>query len=221
MQHAKVGLAGGQHRNGRAAQGESLGLPTRVGKGTETEQGGGGEEPSAGVHPTMIARVLISVGGKMRPMAELKDRLQSDLTASIKARDEMKSGTIRMVLAAITTEEVAGKEARELTDDDVVTVLGREAKKRKEAAEAYDDAGRAELADKERAELVIIEAYLPEQMSEDEVRAIVEAAVAEVAASGAEGGKAMGAVMKIVQPQVKGRADGSQVAALVKSALGM
>ena len=169
----------------------------------------------------MIARVLISVGGKMRPMAELKDRLQSDLTASIKARDEMKSGTIRMVLAAITTEEVSGKEARQLTDDDVITVLGREAKKRKEAAEAYDDAGRPELADKERAELVIIEAYLPAQMSEDEVRAIVEAAVAEVAASGAEGGKAMGAVMKIVQPQVKGRADGSQVAALVKSALSM
>ena len=168
----------------------------------------------------MIARVLISVGGKMRPMAELKDRLQSDLTASIKARDEVKSGTIRMVLAAITTEEVSGKEARQLTDDDVVTVLGREAKKRKEAAEAYDGASRPELADKERAELAIIEAYLPEQMSEDEVRAIVEAAVAKVAASGAEGGKAMGAVMKIVQPKVKGRADGGQVAALVKSVLG-
>ena len=169
----------------------------------------------------MIARVSIPAGGKMRRMAELKDRLQSDLTASIKARDEVKSGTIRMVLAAITTEEVSGKEARQLTDDDVVTVLGREAKKRKEAAEAYDDASRPELADKERAELAIIEAYLPEQMSEDEVRAIIEAAVAEVAASGAEGGKAMGAVMKIVQPKVKGRADGGQVAALVKSALGM
>ena len=169
----------------------------------------------------MIARVSIPAGGKMRRMAELKDRLQSDLTASIKARDEVKSGTIRMVLAAITTEEVSGKEARQLTDDDVVTVLGREAKKRKEAAEAYDDASRPELADKERAELAIIEAYLPEQMSEDEVRAIIEAAVAEVAVSGAEGGKAMGAVMKIVQPKVKGRADGGQVAALVKSALGM
>ena len=168
----------------------------------------------------MIARVSIPAGGKMRRMAELKDRLQSDLTASIKARDEVKSGTIRMVLAAITTEEVSGKEARQLTDDDVVTVLGREAKKRKEAAEAYDGASRPELADKERAELAIIEAYLPEQMSEDEVRAIVEAAVAKVAASGAEGGKAMGAVMKIVQPKVKGRADGGQVAALVKSVLG-
>ena len=126
-----------------------------------------------------------------------------------------------MVLSAITTEEVSGKQARELTDDDVITVLGREAKKRREAAEAYDDAGRAELADKERAELVVIEGYLPEQMSDDELTAIIEAAVAEVAASGAEGGKAMGAVMKIVQPKVKGRADGGIVAAKVKSALGM
>jgi len=154
-------------------------------------------------------------------MAELKDRLQSDLTESIKARDEVRSGTIRMVLSAITNEEVSGKEARELTDDDVITVLGREAKKRREAAEAYDDAGRAELADKERAELVVIEGYLPEQMSDDELTAIVEAAISEVAATGAEGGRAMGAVMKIIQPKVKGRADGSVVAAKVKSALGM
>jgi uncharacterized protein YqeY len=154
-------------------------------------------------------------------MAELKDRLQSDLTESIKARDEVRSGTIRMVLSAITNEEVSGKEARELTDDDVITVLGREAKKRREAAEAYDDAGRAELADKERAELVVIEGYLPAQMSDEELTAIVEAAVSEVAAAGAEGGRAMGAVMKIVQPKVKGRADGSVVAAKVKSALGM
>lgn len=154
-------------------------------------------------------------------MAELKDRLQSELSESIKARDEVRSGTIRMVLSAITNEEVSGKEARELTDDDVITVLGREAKKRREAAEAYDDAGRAELADKERAELVVIEGYLPEQMSDEELTAIVEAAVSEVAATGAEGGRAMGAVMKIVQPKVKGRADGSIVAAKVKSALGM
>jgi len=154
-------------------------------------------------------------------MAELKDRLQSDLTESIKARDEVRSGTIRMVLSAITNEEVSGKEARELTDDDVITVLGREAKKRREAAEAYDDAGRAELADKERAELVVIEGYLPAQMSDEELTAIVEAAISEVAATGAEGGRAMGAVMKIIQPKVKGRADGSVVAAKVKSALGM
>ena len=154
-------------------------------------------------------------------MAELKDRLQSDLTESIKARDEMRSGTIRMVLAAITTEEVSGKEARELTDDDVITVLGREAKKRREAAQAYDEAGRVELADKERAELTVIDAYLPAQLSAQEVQAIVDAAVSEVSAEGLEGGRAMGAVMKIVQPKVKGRADGSQVAASVKAALGM
>jgi len=154
-------------------------------------------------------------------MAALKDQLQSNLSAAMKARDELRSGTIRMVLAAITTEEVSGKEARELSDDDVITVLGREAKKRREAAQAYDDANRADLAAKERAELTVIEEYLPEQMSDEELAAIVQAAVAEVAASGAEGGKAMGAVMKIVQPKVKGRADGTQVAALVKSALGM
>lgn len=154
-------------------------------------------------------------------MAELKDRLQSDLTDSIKARDDIRSGTIRMVLAAVSTEEVSGKQARELTDEDIVTVLGREAKKRREAAQAYDDAGRAELADKERAELAVIEGYLPAQMSEEEVRAIVDAAVTEVAAGGVEGGAAMGAVMKIVQPKVKGRADGAQVASMVKSALGL
>jgi uncharacterized protein YqeY len=154
-------------------------------------------------------------------MAALKDQLQSNLSAAMKARDELRSGTIRMVLAAITTEEVSGKEARELSDDDVITVLGREAKKRREAAQAYDDANRADLAAKERAELAVIEEYLPEQMSDEELAAIVQAAVVEVAASGAEGGKAMGAVMKIVQPKVKGRADGTQVAALVKSALGM
>jgi uncharacterized protein YqeY len=169
----------------------------------------------------MMARVSPASGGKMRSMAELKDRLQADLTASIKARDEVKSGTIRMVLAAVTTEEVSGKEARQLTDDDVLTVLGREAKKRREAAQAYDDAGRTDLADKERAELTVIDTYLPSQLSQEEVEAIVAAAVAEVAAQGMDGGKAMGAVMKIVQPKVKGRTDGSQVAALVKAALGM
>ena len=221
VQHAQIGLLRGKNSDACSAQGESFRFPACVDQGTEAERDGGGQEPPAGVHLTMMARPWSVVGGKMRTMAELKDNLQADLTASIKARDEVTSATIRMVLAAITTEEVSGKEARELTDDDVITVLGREAKKRREAAEAYDDAGRSELADKERAELTVIEAYLPEQMSEEEVRAIVDSAVAEVAASGAEGGKAMGAVMKIVQPKVKGKADGSAVAALVKSALGM
>ena len=154
-------------------------------------------------------------------MTSMKDRLQGDLTTAMKARDEVGSSTLRMVLTAITNEEVSGKTARVLTDEDVVTVLGREAKKRKEAAEAYDAANRPELAARERAELVVIEGYLPEQLGEDEVRAIVEAAVAEVAAGGATGGAAMGQIMKIVQPQVKGKADGGQVAAMVKSALGM
>jgi uncharacterized protein YqeY len=169
----------------------------------------------------MMARSSTAAGGKMRSMTELKDRLQSDLSESIKSRDEVRSGTIRMVLAAVSTEEVSGKQARELSDDEVLTVLGREAKKRREAAQAYEDAGRTELADKERAELTVIEAYLPVQLSPEDVQAIVDEAVAQVAADGLEGGKAMGAVMKIVQPKVKGRTDGSQVAAMVKSSLGI
>lgn len=154
-------------------------------------------------------------------MSALKDQIKSDLTTSMKARDEVTSATLRMVLTAITNEEVAGKEARELTDDDILTVLGREAKKRRESAEAYDAASRPELAERERAELDVIARYLPQPLSDDEVAAIVKAAVAEVASTGASGGAAMGAVMKIVQPQVKGRADGGAVAAMVKSALGM
>jgi uncharacterized protein YqeY len=151
------------------------------------------------------------------PMSALKDRLQADLTVAMKARDELSASTLRMVLAAITTEEVAGKSARELSDEDVITVLGREAKKRREAAEAYDDAQRPELASRERDELGVLQAYLPEQLSEEELADIVQRAVAE---SGASGPGGIGAVMKIVQPQVKGRADGAQVAALVRAALG-
>lgn len=153
-------------------------------------------------------------------MSALKDRLQGDLTTAIKGRDEVTAATIRMVLTAITTEEVAGKQARELDDEDVLTVLAREGKKRRESAEAYDAADRPELADRERAELAVIARYLPEQLSQDDVRAIVAAAVAEVTASGVTGGQAMGAVMKLVQPQVKGKADGGVVAGLVKVALG-
>ncbi len=154
-------------------------------------------------------------------MSALKDQLKSDLTTAIKARDEVTSATIRMALTAITNEEVAGKESRTLSDDDVLTVLGREAKKRRESAEAYDAAARPELADRERAELDVIARYLPQPLSDAEVEAIVAAAVAEVSASGATGGAAMGAVMKLVQPQVKGRADGGMVAGLVKASLGM
>lgn len=154
-------------------------------------------------------------------MSPLKEQLQADLTVSIKARDEVTSATLRMVLTAITNEEVAGKEARQLSDDDVITVLGREGKKRREAAEAYDSASRPELADRERAELEVISRYLPQPLSDDEVQAIIDAAVTQVAAGGATGGAAMGQVMKLVQPQVKGRADGGVIAARVKAALGM
>ena len=152
-------------------------------------------------------------------MTNLKEQLHTDLTAAIKAKDSRTSGTLRMVLAAITNEEVSGKEARVLNDQDMITVLNREAKKRKEAATAYDDAKRPELADKERAELGIIQAYLPAALSDEDLAKIIASAVAEVAASGATGPSAMGAVMKIVSPQVSGRADGGAVAAAVKSAL--
>ena len=149
-------------------------------------------------------------------MTSLKEQLHTDLTAAIRAKDSLGSGTLRMVLAAITNEEVAGKVARELSDQDVVTVLTREAKKRREAATAYDDAKRPELADKERAELAIIQGYLPEALSTEKVTEIINAAIKE---SGASGPSGMGAVMKLVTPQVAGRADGAEVAALVKSLL--
>ena len=152
-------------------------------------------------------------------MATLKDRLRTDLVTAIKARDEVRSSTIRMVLTAITNAEVAGKEAKELTDEDVVGVLSSEAKKRREAATAFDDGGRAAMADKERAEAAVLADYLPQQLSEAEVVALVTAAVAQVGAAG-EGMKAMGKVMGVVQPQIKGRADGAFVAAEVRRQLG-
>ena len=152
-------------------------------------------------------------------MTNLKEQLHTDLTAAIKAKDSLTSGTLRMVLAAITNEEVSGKEARVLNDQDMITVLNREAKKRKEAATAYDEAKRPELADKERAELGIIQAYLPAALSDEDLAKIIASAVAEVAAGGSTGPSAMGAVMKLVSPQVSGRADGGAVAAAVKSAL--
>jgi uncharacterized protein YqeY len=152
-------------------------------------------------------------------MTNLKEQLHTDLTAAIKAKDSLTSGTLRMVLAAITNEEVSGKEARVLNDQDMITVLNREAKKRKEAAAAYDEAKRPELADKERAELGIIQAYLPAALSDEDLAKIIASAVSEVAASGSTGPSAMGAVMKLVSPQVSGRADGGAVAAAVKSAL--
>jgi uncharacterized protein YqeY len=154
-------------------------------------------------------------------MSANKDQLQADLTTAIKSRDEVTAATLRMVLTAVTNEEVAGKEARQLSDDDVLAVLAREAKKRRESADAYDGALRPELADRERAELEVIARYLPLPLTDVEVRTIIDAAVADVVATGASGRAAMGEVMKRVQPQVKGRSDGAQVAAQVKAALGI
>ena len=148
-------------------------------------------------------------------MSALKDQLHTDLTASMKARDALRTSTLRMVLTAITNAEVSGKQVRELSDEDVVTVLGAEAKKRREAAQAFAEGNRPELADKETAEAEILAEYLPAQLSADEIAAIVTAAVESAGAAG-QGMKAMGQVMGIVSPQVKGRADGGAVAAEVK-----
>jgi uncharacterized protein YqeY len=146
----------------------------------------------------------------------LKAQLRSDLTSAMKARDELRSATIRMALTAITNEEVAGKTARELSEDEVLKVLTREVKKRKEAAEAFAGAGRAEQAAREEAEGEVLTAYLPAQLSDEELQALVDEAVAE---SGAEGPRAMGAVMKVLTPKVAGRGDGSRVAAAVRAKL--
>lgn len=149
----------------------------------------------------------------------LKKQLQEDLTASIRARDELRSGTIRLTLSAITTEEVAGKVARELSDEEVLKVITREAKKRREAAEAFEAGGRPESAARERAEGELLAAYLPKQLTDDELTEIVATAVAEARAAGAEGPRAMGAVMKLVNPKVAGLAEGGRVAAVVRQAL--
>lgn len=152
-------------------------------------------------------------------MSSLKSQLQTDLNNAMRAKDSIATSTLRMVITAITNEEVSGKEARELTDAEVITVINREAKKRKEAITAYLEANRPELAATEEAELTVIKHYLPEQLSDAELSNIINSAISEVAANGQTGPSAMGAVMKLVQPQVSGRADGSQVANLVKQLL--
>lgn len=149
----------------------------------------------------------------------LKKQLQEDLTAAIKARDELRSSTLRLTLTAVTNAEVAGTEARELSDDEVLKVITREAKKRREAADAFAQAGRADSAAREQAEGEVLAGYLPQQLGDDELTALVAEAVREAAAAGAEGPRAMGAVMKIVNPKVAGRAEGGRVAAAVKRAL--
>jgi uncharacterized protein YqeY len=155
----------------------------------------------------------------MTRMSVLKDRLRADLTTAIKARDEVRSSTLRMVLTSITNAEVAGKQARELTDEDVLGVLTSEAKKRREAAEAFEDAGRTEQAAKERAESAVIADYLPEQLSAEEIAALVTEAIESTGAR-EDGMRAMGKVMGVLTPKVKGRADGGAVAAEVRRQLG-
>ena len=146
----------------------------------------------------------------------IKEKLRSDLTDAIRSRDELTSGTIRMVLSAITNEEVAGKSARELSDAEVITVLSREAKKRREAAEAFDLGDRPEKATLERAEGEVIAKYLPTQLSEAELKSLIAEAIAETGASGPAG---MGLVMKVLSPKIAGKADGGSVSAAVKAAL--
>ncbi len=152
-------------------------------------------------------------------MSALKDRLRADLTTAMKARDELRSSTLRMVLTSITNAEVAGKEARELTDDDILGVLSTEAKRRREAATAFADGGRDEMAAKEAAEGEVIAEYLPTPLTDAEISDLVSAAIAQTGAAD-EGMRAMGKVMGVVTPQVKGRADGGAVAAEVRRQLG-
>ena len=146
----------------------------------------------------------------------LKETLKTDLTTAMKARDEVASSTIRMVLTAITNEEVAGKEARTLNDSEIITVLSREMKKRREAAEAFEAAGRSDKAASEKAEGEVIARYLPAQLSEDEIKSLIAQAIAKVGASTpADMGKVMGAI----KGEVAGKADGALVSSLVKAAL--
>ena len=149
----------------------------------------------------------------------MKQRLHDDMTAALKARDEIRKSTLRMALTAITKAEVAGKEARELSDAEIVDVLGSEAKKRRESVVAYREAGRAELADKEQAEADILAEYLPEQLTEDEIKTLVTEAIAATGAADL-GPRGIGKVMGALQPKVKGKADGAVVSAEVKRQLG-
>ena len=149
-------------------------------------------------------------------MAALKDQLRSDLTTAMKARDEVRTRTLRMALTAVSNAEVAGATARELSDDEVLKVLTREAKRRREAADAFATAGRTEQAAAEQAEGEVLDGYLPTQLGDDEIAAIV---TAEIEQSGAAGMGAMGQVMKAVTPRIAGRADGGRVAAEVRRQL--
>lgn len=149
---------------------------------------------------------------------DLKATLQHDLHTAIRERDKVRSATLRMALTSVTNAEVAGKTHRELSDADVIAVLGKEAKRRREAATAYTDAGRPELAEREEAELAVLQDYLPAQLDDAELDEMAQAAVAQTGASGMQ---QMGQVMKVLQPRVAGQAEGGRVAAAVRRALGV
>lgn len=146
----------------------------------------------------------------------LKATLQHDLTEAIRAKDKVRAGSLRMALTAIANEEVAGKEHRDLSEDEVLKVVAKEAKKRREAAEAYSAADRPELAAQEEAELAVLEGYLPAQLDDAELDRMAQEAVAELGVSGMAG---MGQVMKVLTPRIAGRAEGGRVAAAVRAAL--
>lgn len=150
-------------------------------------------------------------------MLTLKEQLRADLTAAMKSRDATRTRALRMALTSISNEEVSGRAARDLTDEQITTILAREARRRREAAAAFAEAGREDQAAAERAEELVLASYLPAQLSDQELAAIVRSAIAQ---TGASGPGAMGQVMKAVTPQVAGRAEGSRVAALVRSELG-
>lgn len=149
-------------------------------------------------------------------MPTLKDQLRADLTAAMKARDETRTRTLRMALTSVRNEEVSGAAAHDLTDDEIIKILAREAKRRREAAAAFAAAGRSGQAAAEQAEEAVLAAYLPAQLDDSDLAALVAAAIAETGASGPSG---MGQVMKVLTPKVAGRAEGSRVAAMVRSQL--
>jgi len=154
-------------------------------------------------------------------MTELKSRLRADLTAAMKDKDALRTATLRMVLASIQTAEVAGSEARELSDDEVLKLLAKESKKRGEAAEIYTENGRGELAAKERGEAQIIDDYLPTQLTEAELADLADTAIAQVAEEIGErpSMRQMGQVMKHASALAGGKADGSRISAAVKARL--
>ena len=162
-----------------------------------------------------------TVTGHDGAMSELNTRIRSDLTDAMKARDEVTVSTLRMVIAAISTASVAGDSAVELSDEQIVDVLRSEGKRRAEAAEVFQEAGRADRAETERAELAVIERYLPAAMDDAELMAIVAEEVAKVVAAGASGGRAVGESVKAVRARVGSGADGARVAAAVKAEFGL